>query len=74
MNVFLLVYLAGALWGLLRSDASPVTRAVLALSWPIGPIAFAVVIAILLASMPIAFPVVGTSILTAAGAAWWFLP
>jgi len=41
--------------GLWRTDAPLPTRLLLAVLWPIGPLAFVVVVAILLASAPIAF-------------------
>jgi hypothetical protein len=49
------VYGVGVLWGLVAGDAKPVARLGLALAWPIGPLAFVVTVAILLASTPIAF-------------------
>lgn len=50
-----LVYLAGVAIGLWRTDARWPTRPLLALLWPIGPLAFVIVVAILLAATPIAF-------------------
>jgi hypothetical protein len=55
MNVFLAVYLAGVAIGLWRTDDRWPTRVLLALLWPIGPLTFVVVVAILLAATPIAF-------------------
>jgi len=55
MNTVLAIYLAGVAIGLWRSDAPLGTRLVLALLWPIGPVAFVVVVAILLAAAPVAF-------------------
>jgi hypothetical protein len=73
LNPWLVVYLAGFVWGLLRTDAQPWVRVTLALLWPLGPAAFFVVLAILVASSPIAFPLFGSLLLGAAGAAWWAL-
>ena len=73
MNPLLLVYLAGFVWGLLRTDAQPWVRVMLALLWPLGPAAFLVVLAILVASSPIAFPLFGSLLLGAVGAMWWAL-
>jgi hypothetical protein len=74
MSVWLAVYLAGFAWGLLRTDARPLSRLLLALLWPIGPAAFVLVLALLVAVSPIAFPLFGTILLGAAGgAAWWVL-
>jgi hypothetical protein len=55
MNTALAIYLAGVAIGLWRTDAPLPTRLLLAMLWPIGPLAFVVVVAILLASAPIAF-------------------
>ena len=71
MNPWLVVYLAGFVWGLLRTDAQPWVRVTLALLWPLGPAAFLVVLAILVASFPIAFPLFGSLLLGAAGVMWW---
>ena len=73
MSPWLAIYLAGFAWGLLRTDAKPLTRLTMALLWPVGPLAFVVVLAILLAVSPIAFPLFGTLLLGAAGVAWWAL-
>ena len=53
MNTVLAVYLAGVAIGLWRTDAPLPTRLLLAILWPIGPVAFVVVVAILLAAAPI---------------------
>jgi hypothetical protein len=55
MNTVLAVYLAGVAIGLWRTDAPVPTRVLLAVLWPIGPLAFVVVVAMLLAAAPIAF-------------------
>ena len=55
MNTLLTIYLAGVAIGLWRTDASWPTRVLLALLWPIGPLAFVMVVAILVAATPIAF-------------------
>jgi hypothetical protein len=55
MNAVLAIYLAGVAIGLWRTDASLPTRLLLAVLWPIGPLAFVIVIAILVAATPIAF-------------------
>ena len=71
MNPWLAIYLAGFVWALLRTDARPLNRLILALLWPIGPAAFVVVLAILFAVSPIAFPLFGALLFGAAGMAWW---
>jgi len=55
MNTALAVYLAGVAVGLWRTDAPWPSRVALAVLWPIGPLAFVVTIAILLAAAPVAF-------------------
>jgi hypothetical protein len=69
----LAIYVAGVVWGLLKIDGKPATKIALAILWPLGPIAFAVTITILLAASLIAFPVWGAAVMIAAGAAWWWL-
>jgi len=51
----LAIYLAGMAVGLWRTDAPWPSRVMLAALWPIGPVAFVVTVAILLAAAPIAF-------------------
>lgn len=55
MNTVLGIYLAGVAIGLWRTDASWPTRLLLSVLWPIGPLAFVITVAILLAATPIAF-------------------
>src|SRR6185503_11590246 len=55
MNTTLAIYLAGVAVGLWRTDAPLPTRVLLAVLWPIGPLAFVIVVAILLAASPLAF-------------------
>lgn len=52
-------------------DARPMTKIALAVLWPLGPLAFAVTIAILLVASLIAFPMFGAAILIAAALSWW---
>ena len=72
-DVGLAIYVAGVVWGLLKIDAKPATKIALAILWPLGPIAFAVTITILLAASLIAFPLWGAAVVIAAAAAWWWL-
>jgi hypothetical protein len=67
------VYVAGVVWGLLVIDAKPPSKIALAILWPLGPIAFAVTITVLLAAALIAFPAFGIVALIAAAAAWLFV-
>ena len=55
MNTVLALYLAGVAVGLWRTDARLPTRLPLAVLWPIGPLAFVIVVAILVAASPLAF-------------------
>jgi hypothetical protein len=52
------VYVAGVVAGLIVIDASPIGKIGLALLWPIGPLAFVVTVAILLAAAMIVYPLV----------------
>ena len=66
------IYGIGVLFGLWRVDGPPMTKAGLALLWPVGPIAFVVTVGILLTASLIAFPWAGAAAVAAA-LAWWFL-
>jgi hypothetical protein len=73
VRVAILIYVAGVVVGLIFTDARPLTRAALALAWPIGPLAFVTVITgLLLASLYI-FPVFGAVVAAGSLAALWFL-
>jgi hypothetical protein len=50
-----LVYLAGAVVALLRTDGKAIDRVTLAVLWPLGPLAFVVTVVILVAASPFAF-------------------
>ena len=56
------VYLAGVAVALYAIDAPPAARIGLALAWPIGPLAFLVTIAALIAVAAVAFPFVGIAL------------
>ena len=74
MKVLWAIYAAGALVAFWRTDASWPTRFALAALWPVGPLAFLVVVAILAGASLIAFPLVAGLIAGAgAAAAWWLL-
>ena len=60
------LYAAGVLVALLRVDARWPTRVGLALLWPLGPLAFAITISILLVASLVAFPIFGAIILVLA--------
>ena len=67
------IYAAGALVALWRTDAAWPTRIVLAVLWPIGPLAFLVTVAILLGASLIAFPLVAAVVAVVGAAAIWWL-
>jgi hypothetical protein len=67
---FLLLYAAGVLVGVVATDATPAARVGLALLWPVGPAAFVLTVALLLAASLIAFPIIGAVVVTGA-LAWW---
>ena len=73
VDAALVIYLAGAAVALWRTDASWPIRIGLALAWPIGPAAFVVTVAILLAASLIAFPILG-AIVAASTVVWWLIP
>jgi len=54
-RTILIAYAAGALVALWRTDGRAMTRVMLALLWPLGPLAFVVTIGILVLASPLAF-------------------
>jgi hypothetical protein len=66
-----IVYAVGVVWCLLVSDAKPGARIVLAVLWPIGPLAFVVTLAILIAAAVIAYPLVMVPVVLVLAALWW---
>jgi hypothetical protein len=67
-----IVYAVGVVLALFLTDARPVTRIVLGLLWPLGPIAFLITLTILAIASVIAFPVFGIVVAVAAAAiTWW---
>lgn len=67
------IYAVGVALALWRTDAAWPTRVALAALWPLGPLAFVVTVAILLAASLIAFPLVaGVTAAALAGVLWWF--
>ena len=67
------IYLVGVAIGLWRTDAGPMTKVAVALLWPIGPLAFVVVISGLVLVSLVAFPRFGVAVGAAVAAAWWML-
>ena len=71
MEVLWAIYAAGVLIALWRTDAHWATRIAVAVLWPLGPLAFLVTVAILLAASVIAFPLIAGGIaIIGAGAVW----
>ena len=73
MRVALLIYAVGVIAGLVLTDARPPARVALALAWPIGPLAFVVVVSGLLVAALYLFPVFGAVVAAGGVAAWWVL-
>jgi hypothetical protein len=67
------VYVAGIVWCILVSDARPAERVMLALLWPLGPLALVVTVSILLVASAIAYPLVVVPVLTAMAVLCWAL-
>ena len=73
LGLCLAIYVAGVVWGLLVIDAKPAAKIGLAMLWPLGPIAFAVTLTLLLGASLIAFPAFGVAVLILAGVVWLFV-
>jgi hypothetical protein len=69
----MLIYAAGVAAGLIFTDARPLTRLALALAWPIAPLAFAVVIGLLVVAALYIFPLFGAVVAVGIAAGWWLL-
>jgi hypothetical protein len=65
-----LIYLICVSTAMLQTDAAWPTRLTLALLWPIGPLAFALTVTLLLAASLIAFPIGGLLVAAAALVGW----
>lgn len=68
-----ILYVTGVVWALLRTDARPVERVVLSLLWPLGPLAFLVTVATLLAASVMAYPLVMIPAVVVLAVVWWVL-
>jgi hypothetical protein len=73
VRVALLIYALGVLSGLVLTDARPLARVGLALAWPVGPLAFAVVVSGLLFAALYIFPIFGAVVVAGIAAGWLFL-
>ena len=66
-------YLAGALVALAATDDRWPVRLTLAVLWPVGPLAFVAIVALLLVVAAILWPWVGVALAGLGAAAWWVL-
>ena len=69
-EVVAVVYVLGVVVGLWRVDGPAMTKAGVALAWPLGLLAFIVTIALLVCVAAIAFPVFGIALVVLLIAAW----
>jgi hypothetical protein len=67
----LIVYVAGVVIGLLRVDASPSTRIVVSLLWPLGVVAGVITISALVLAAMVLFPMLGVAVVVAGLVGWW---
>jgi hypothetical protein len=67
------IYILGVIVGVIATQGGVATRLVLALLWPLGPLAFIITVAGLLVVAAIAFPAFGVILAAGIGAAWWLL-
>jgi hypothetical protein len=65
------VYLVGVVVGLMATQGGAGTRLLLAVLWPLGPLAFLITVAGLLIVAAIAFPVFGVVLAATVAAGWW---
>jgi len=67
------IYMLGVIVGLIATQGGVATRLVMALLWPLGPLAFIITVAGLLIVAAIAFPLFGVMLAGVVAAAWWLL-
>ena len=65
------VYLVGVVVGLVATQGGAGTRLLLAVLWPLGPLAFLITIGGLLIVAAIAFPLFGVMLAAGLAAVWW---
>ena len=73
LRVVVIVYVAGVVIGLLRVDASPVTRVAVSLLWPLGVVAGVVTISALVVAAMVLFPMLGVAVVVAGLVGWWLV-
>ncbi len=67
----LAVYLVGVVVGLMGTQGGPGTRILLAVLWPLGPLAFLITVGGLLVVAAIAFPMFGAILAAGVAVVWW---
>ena len=67
------VYLIGVVVGVIATQGGPATRLLLAVLWPLGPLALVITVTGLLVVGAIAFPVFGVILAATLAVAWWLL-
>jgi hypothetical protein len=67
------VYLIGVVVGVIATQGGPGTRLLLAVLWPLGPLALVITVTGLLVVGAIAFPVFGVILAATLAVAWWLL-
>jgi hypothetical protein len=65
------VYLVGVVVGLIATQGGPGTRLLLAVLWPLGPLAFLITVGGLLIVAALAFPVFGVVLAAGLAGVWW---
>lgn len=70
MTAAAIVYLVGVVLGVACGDAQPAVRIALAVLWPLGILAFAVTVGVLLVASLIAFPWIAGALLAATVLLW----
>ena len=73
MRAALIVYVVGVIVGLVWADARPAARVALAVLWPVGLLAFAVTVCVLIGASAIAFPLFGATLVAALVVLWAFM-
>lgn len=71
VHVLATAYVAGVILGLWRADAPLPARVTIALLWPVGVLALALTIPLLLGAALVLFPIVGLSAAGVAALGWW---
>lgn len=65
------IYMLGVIVGLIATQGGVATRLIMALLWPLGPLAFIITVAGLLIVAALAFPMFGVVLAGIVATAWW---